>query len=88
MWTSQRKRNHRIKRTIASWMGTLKHYLLVGRYQLEYRSLDGYGRDPLIFNAYQWLWSKKKGDLTIKFKDDTAVGGIVNTILTQVDLNG
>lgn len=31
---------------------------------------------------------EKKIDVTIKFKYDTKVGGIVNIILIQTDLNG
>lgn len=34
------------------------------------------------------LDEEKIGDLTIKFKDDTEVGGIVNVILIQIDFNG
>lgn len=34
------------------------------------------------------LGEKKTGDVTIKFKYNTKVGGIVNIILIQIDLNG
>lgn len=48
---------------------------------------DWHARDPIISNFIN-DFDENVGDLTIKFKDDTKVGGIVNIILIQRDLSG
>lgn len=43
---------------------------------------------PYHFQHFSITLGEKKIDVTIKFKYDTKVGGIVNVILIQTDLNG